>query len=586
MRTVQSQIIYDSVNTGFTYDVFVDVTKIEKEIRKKYFTDAKRIKYKQSIMKTNSLIVNMAAMDIAENKSEEDANDFLNNAVCFMSPTPTGVIIEVSESTAMDEESNKLFTLFKSVGKWFVNNETNLNLTETEKWLDDYDCILSKAAAGTLGLYGKIKWYNDIWKYNDKNTCERISNIFILFSPGKIYTPVKDKTVLPLVLLTMNILTTIFGSEKTDKFNLIYGSGMAIDTLYETSVLSDRINRFIPILKSTDLEGSLVSLFLQRDDGSIKLLEFFNRTQVNESGLVGCLDEYLTRPKYNDNTVRKYLKKVTVTSGSPQKISIGEYTFYMCEKLTDFILGKNITVSDIGFCAFLGSGLKSIHLKNGLVDLGSCSLASNNLQELILPKSISNSDTMYSIVGRSIRRIRIQSDCPVLNTIIRNNNYGMTQLDELEISNIRVDRKDCLVNNCKIDTLRIKSISEALRQRLILDEELSNNATAGMFKDCKIWRLEFSVDLTRQMIRLFTGDQVLIKKIFDYLFNNCDIHEVFLPMDHVIIPAGISDSDDENTKRSIELIIAKKFTEYVIQCINRNPSALFSETYKNNTITW
>lgn len=205
LTTITGRMIMTSEDSGYVYEVLLNMPLVPKNICEKYFTPWKSVKTALSSRSTqncyDSITVARAAKEIEETIGEKEASDFLTYAVSYVNTFPVGILVK---STHNFEEVEENFDTNLSYYKDGVEDYAkSLELVELERnrFIGDIGCFSSdvnnnsraKISAaffqdpgrnkdGVLDRFGKVKTY---YRLKQETNCGVIKRLYVILSEAE-----------------------------------------------------------------------------------------------------------------------------------------------------------------------------------------------------------------------------------------------------------------------------------------------------------------------------------------------------------------------------------------------------------------
>lgn len=535
--------VFNSIESGYVYDVFVDLLSIPVDLRKKFFTDREKIPEKRSSMKTNSIIVERCLKSLEKNPAE--LIDLFNEFVHYVKDSPVGIIINVTNNLSVEEkiEVNNILPYYNTSIRWFAEDGANLNLAESQRFVKT---ATNKVLVEDQNLlpywYGVLNWYRTIWTHAE----DKIRSIYILYGNNNLAQPGIDQTVRYSFLLSLRMLTEVGYLTPSEKINIYFDRGEAISSIFHDGLLSDQVGNIRPLSKTDNpcyMKMKLEKDFKQR---IVEIAISNQPSPDNESKsaslLMRNISAEFSTPKFNKSVLRDELISVDIQSTTKGAITIPYHAFRLCRYLRRFTYSKLLKLTSIGAGAFSSTQLSNIKIKSG-TELCSSAFMESNLKYIKIQPQVTTQKsrpTIHDLISYP------NGDCPIIEEIIVNDyisyyrnivdrakngvtlgkgHNGVSGFVDTVVLNI-VDSKNHWTEESFMNT--------SIRSVIIRDIDvlsLSNpdsRKIRGVFFKCKIWSLEFSEDV---LIKLKNLD---LEKFMERLVDQCDIHDVIWPFDSMI----------------------------------------------------
>lgn len=568
------RMIMASEESGYVYDVLLDMPQVPKNICEKYFTPWKSVKTALSSRSTNncydSITVARAAREIEETIGEKEASDFLTYAVSYVNTFPAGISVK---STNKFEDVEENFDINLGYFKDGVEDYAkSLELVELEKnrFIGDIGYSVSPDGAKisaaffqdprrnseVLDRFGKVKTFD---RLKQETNCGVIKKLYVILpreNSGETSPDLRidiDWTFTASYCYAIESLkkfNTEFLQHSLSKEEVIYDperkawfepkydvdkqdwvptnyliwdgrievyvdfdeNTTVPETLLEISFINPSISYFGPLNKKAGIIKNIARLTFTDD----RVFEI----PIEAKGHLLFHNEF-TKPVYNSDRIRKTLKKVTVSSTVPTDLLIGFRAFYQCEKLEEFVVSKKVTVKEIRSQAFYHTALKYFHTKNGLKSIGDEAFRGTQLKEFVVPRTVS--EASYNILPKeTIKKICFLNNEGIFRELAGYAEYipyrTPTFMDRLYFDSIHAYelRSGYMLNEVYIKEVVINDIEDDLYHHI-------KTFRIPILKNCKIWYLRISGKAAEKLLKLSDSK---VADLFKVLFEGTGAYEI------------------------------------------------------------
>lgn len=533
--TLRSMSLLNSINKGYVYDVLVDVNSVPVDIKNEFFTN-KKVSWRKSTKKYNSIVVVRAYNAIYRKYGEYEAEKFLNDSVTYFDPTPVGIIIKITDDPNLDLLTPRILDEVKKncieFGKSHLSivGEDNFKSFETsiDKHLHLYinqptyiDGVTeSNGAKPGTDLYGEIIPLEDMIS-NPKTSINRI--YFIYDIVPRVVSRV-DRTITTSFLYAANLLAC-------DKYEVYFDKGIAIRNIFQLCSISKDVITLAPIDNTYPM--CLVNMKLVDNLGNKRKFKFSIADSIDDRIYpitIENISEYLTKPVFDSNIVRNELRSVELSSTTNERyeVSIMFSSFRLCKNLESFTCKKEIILKEIFSSAFEHTGLKEISLKKGLTEINNQAFSFTNIKEITIPNTVCCQ--IDKALPASIEKINIMCSDATLRTLIdtRINEHTLLYGNDRNLKRVYINNMDTpfghdVIVGYNINELIINDLTDRLITEFQMDDP-NRDTFAHPFKSLNIWKLVFGTRATRKLLEVAKTNPMGVVSIMSSLFVDTDVH--------------------------------------------------------------
>jgi hypothetical protein len=578
LTSMTGRMIMASEDSGYVYDVLLDMPQVPKNICEKYFTPWKSVKTALSSRSTNncydSITVARAAKEIEETIGEKEASDFLTYAVSYVNTFPAGISVK---STNKFEDVEENFDINLSYFKDGVEDYAkSLELVELERnrFIGDIGYSVSPDGAKisaaffqdprrnseVLDRFGKVKTFN---RLKQETNCGVIKKLYVILpreNSGETSPDLRidiDWTFTAsycYAIETLKKFNTDYLQHSLSKEEVIYDperkawfeprydenkqewvptnyliwdgrievyvdfneNTNILETLLDISFINPSISYFGPFNKKAGMIKNIARLtFTDKRVFEIPLKERSNVGNV----MLSIFHNEFSKPVYNSDRIRKTLKKVMVSSTVPIDLMIGFRAFYLCEKLEEFIVSKKVTIKEIRSQSFYHTALKYFHTKNGLKSIGDEVFRGTQLKEFVIPRTVEEA-SYYILPKETIKSICILGNDSIFRELAGYAEHipysTPTFMDRLYFDSIHKSREGYMLYGVYIKEVVINNVEDDLYH-------FTETFKIPILKNCKIWYLRISGKAAEKLLKLSDSK---VTDLFKTLFDGTGAYEI------------------------------------------------------------
>lgn len=535
--TLRSMSLLNSINKGYVYDVLVDVNSVPEDIKNEFFTN-KKVSWRKSTKKYNSIVVVRAYDAIYRKYGEYEAEKFLNDSVTYFDPTPVGIIIKITDDPNPDLLTPKILDEVKKncieFGKSHLSivGEDNFKSFETsiDKHLHLYinqptyiDGVTeSNGNEPGLNLYGEIIPLEDMIS-NPRDSINRIYFIYDIVPREKISRV--DRTITTSFLYAANLLTC-------DKYEVYFEKGVAIRHIFHLCAISKDVITLAPIDNTYPM--CLMNMKLVDNLGNKRKFKFSiaRKDRIYPITFDGSANDHsITKPVFDSNIVRDELRSVELSSTTNEhyEVSIMFTSFRLCKNLESFICKKEIILKEIHSSAFEHTGLKEISLRKGLTEINNQAFSFTNIKEITIPSTVDC--RIEKALPASVEKINIMCSKAELGTLIdtRINEHTLLYGNDRNLKRVYINDIDTafghnVIVGYNINELIINDLTDRLIAEYQIDDNTDRDTFAHPFKSLKIWKLVFGTRATKKLLEVAKTNPMGVVSIMCSLFVDTDVH--------------------------------------------------------------
>lgn len=532
--TLRSMSLLNSINKGYVYDVLVDVNSVHEDIKNEFFTN-KKVSWRKSTKKYNSIVVVQAYNTIYRKYGEYEAEKFLDDSITYFDPSPVGIIIKITDDPNLDLLTPRMLDEVKKncieFGKSHLSivGEDNFKSFETsiDRHLHLYinqptyiDGVTeSNGAKPRSNLYGEIIPLEDMIS-NPKTGINRIYFIYDIVQ-GEISRV--DRTITTSFLYAANLLSC-------DKYEVYFEKGVAIQNIFKLCAISKDVITLAPIDNTYPM--CLVNLKLVDNLGNKRKFKFSiaRKDKIYPITAEG-ISEFISKPVFDSNIVREELRSVELSSTTDEhyEVSIMFGSFRLCKNLESFICKKEIILKEIFSSAFEHTGLKEISLRKGLTEIHNQAFSFTNIKEITIPNTV---DCRFDkALPASIEKINIMCSKSGLGTLIdtRINEHTPLYGNDRNLKRVYVNEMDTsfghnVIVGYNINEMFIYDLTDRLIAEFQIDDNTDRDTFVHPFKSLNIWRLVFGTRATKKLLEVAKTNPMGVVSIMSSLFVDTDVH--------------------------------------------------------------
>jgi len=532
--TLRSMSLLNSINKGYVYDVLVDVNSVPEDIKNEFFTN-KKVSWRKSTKKYNSIVVVRAYNAIYRKYGEYEAEKFLNDSITHFDPSPVGIIIKITDDPNLDLLTPKMLDEVKKncieFGKSHLSivGEDNFKSFETSinRHLHLYinqptyiDGVTeSNGAKPRSNLYGEIIPLEDMIS-NPKTGINRIYFIYDIVQ-GEISRV--DRTITTSFLYAANLLAC-------DKYEVYFEKGVAIQNIFKLCAISKDVITLAPIDNTYPM--CLVNLKLVDNLGNKRKFKFSiaKKDKIYPLTAEG-ISEFISKPVFDSSIVRNELRSVELSSTTDEhyEVSIMFSSFRLCKNLESFICKKEIILKEIFSSAFEHTGLKEISLRKGLTEINNHAFSFTNIKEITIPNTVDCQ--INNALPASIEKINIMCSKATLGTLIDNriNEHTLFYGNDRNLKRVYINNMDIpfghnVIVGYNINELYINDLTDRLITKYQIDDRTDWDTFSHPFKSLKIWTLVFGTRATKKLLEVAKTNPMGVVSIMSTLFIDTDVH--------------------------------------------------------------
>ena len=532
--TLRSMSLLNSINKGYVYDVLVDVNSVHEDIKNEFFTN-KKVSWRKSTKKYNSIVVVRAYDAIYRKYGEYEAEKFLDDSVTHFDPSPVGIIIKITDDPNLDLLTPKMLDEVKKncieFGKSHLSivGEDNFKSFETsiDKHLHLYinqptyiDGVTeSNGAKPRSNLYGEIIPLEDMIS-NPKTGINRIYFIYDIVQ-GEISRV--DRTITTSFLYAANLLAC-------DKYEVYFEKGVAIQNIFKLCAISKDVITFAPIDNTYPM--CLVNLKLVDNLGNKRKFKFSiaNKDRIYPLTAEG-ISEFISKPVFDSDIVRNELRSVEISSTTDEhyEVSIMFSSFRLCKNLESFTCKKEIILKEIYSYAFEHTGLKEISLRKGLTEIHNQAFSFTNIKEITIPNTVDCQ--INKALPASVEKINIMCSNAGLGPLIdaRINEHTPLYGNDRNLKRVYVNEMDTtfghnVIVGYDINEMFIYDLTDRLIAEFQIDDNTDRDTFVHPFKSLNIWRLVFGTRATKKLLEVAKTNPMGVVSIMSSLFVDTDVH--------------------------------------------------------------
>lgn len=391
------ETVLNSRDSGLVYEVLADLKHLPQEIIEEYFT-CKKVSYRNSITKTNSIILFRILDQIEELEGIESRVVAEDYGFTYINNKPIGVAIGVALEVTKNYEKAKE-TINRHIGQFKdIHKEFAERVIRKQPLIDELlkreDKII-KEINNPDGIYGVINWYSNILDFSKEDLFENNDTFGIylvyddtLLSQVTAESYYKDKTVFSLYQLTLQYLRSIF---RIKKINLFLDKGIAFGDVFLHAINDPNVKKVWPLCeswcKNSGYTLAKMTLINYTYDNGKKLVEFYCSGNSEAEAclpaqVIDSLHPKITMPWFELSAMRDHLNKVELinTCGGGGLIKVLGRAFWNCKNLEKFIYSKNLHLK-VEYEAFKGTSIRDFCF-NRVIYVGNGAFLNTNLREI------------------------------------------------------------------------------------------------------------------------------------------------------------------------------------------------------------